>query len=101
MIAAAVTAAYKSLWTTICLCFHRAYPPFHLLISVCWFFSKKVSPGRKNFNFFLLYLLCLKFYEKMIFLRIFTQAGIFRIVRSLEMQYNKGGESMYEGGFQT
>ena len=46
-------AAYKSLWTTICLCFHRAYPPFHLLISICWFFSKKVSPGRKNFNFFL------------------------------------------------
>lgn len=37
----------------------------------------------------------------MIFLRIFTQAGIFQIVRGLEMQYNKGGESMYEGGFQT
>ena len=32
----------------------------------------------------------------MIFLRIFTQAGIFRIVRSLEMQYNKGEESMKE-----
>lgn len=53
IVAAAVTAAYKSQLATICLCFHRAYPPFHLLISVCWLFSKKVSPGRKNFNFFL------------------------------------------------
>lgn len=29
-------------------------------------------------------------------MRIFTQAGIFRIVRNLEMQYNKGRESMKE-----